>query len=97
MHTRNTPTGILNTLGGVYCLKARAAIQAMLSRGSPSDDPSWQAPGVRYPGPPVQAYVRHPGLPVQAGQPMLAPPISEGLAPASIISASSDEVGSSKQ
>ena len=60
-----TPTGILNTLGGVYCLKARAAIQAMLSRGSPSDDPSWQA-----------AYVQHPGLPVQPGM-MLAPAIKQ--------------------
>lgn len=44
----NFTAGILNTLGGVYCCKARAAIQAMLSRGSPSDSPSWQAPGVPY-------------------------------------------------
>ena len=35
MRTRNTPTGILNTLGGVYCLKAKAAIQKRPVTGTP--------------------------------------------------------------
>jgi len=66
--------GILNILGGVYCCKAGAAIQAMLSRGSPSDDPSWQAPGVPY-NPPVQ-----PGMMLAPANPSVQPGMM--LAPA---------------